>query len=64
MRWLLFLLINVITLLFQLVKRDGVMTVISENLLLKQQLIIVGRPQHRTPALMPVDWRLQLTTLN
>ncbi len=55
MRWFLFLLINVITLLFQLVKRDGVKAVISENLLLKQQLIIVGRSQHRAPALLPIE---------
>ena len=55
MRCFLFLLVNSITLLFQLLRKGGVKAVISENLLLKHQLIIVGRSQQRVPALMPTE---------
>lgn len=55
MRWLLILLINTITLLFQLAKTGGVKAVISENLFLKHQLLIFARSRHRAPTLYPLD---------
>ncbi len=55
MRWLLFLLINTITLLFKLPQRGGVKALISENLLLKHQLLIAGRSRYRAPTLNPLD---------
>ena len=51
MRLLPFLLINTITLLFKLTRTGGVRAVISENLILKHQLLIVSRSRHRAPAL-------------
>ena len=55
MRWLHFLLINTITLLFQLAQKGGVKAIISENLALKQQLLFAGRSRQRTPTLTPLD---------
>ena len=55
MRWLHFLLINTITLLFQLTQKGGVKAIISENLALKQQLLIAGRSRQRAPTLTPLD---------
>ena len=55
MKWLLFLFINFITLLFQLVGKGGVKAIISENLLLKQQLLIINRPRTRAPTLKPTE---------
>jgi len=55
MRWFLFLLINTITLLFKLTQSGGVKAVISENLLLKHQLLIAGRSRQRAPTLNPLD---------
>jgi len=55
MRWLLFLLINAITLLFKLTQKGGVKAIISENLLLKHQLLIAARPWQRAPAFNPLD---------
>ena len=55
MRWLLFLLINAITLLFQLAQKGGVKAIISENLILKHQLLIIGRSRQRAPTLNPLD---------
>ena len=55
MKWFLFLLINTITLLFQLSRTGGAKAVISENLLLKHQLLIASRSRQRAPALKPLD---------
>ena len=55
MKWLLFLLINIITLFFQLAGKGGVRAVISENLLLKQQLFIINRSRKRAPALKTTE---------
>ncbi len=55
MRWLLFLLINTITLLFKLTRTGGVKAVISENLLLKHQLLIADRSRQRAPSMKPCD---------
>ncbi len=55
MRLLLFLLINTITLLFKLTRTGGVRAVLSENLVLKHQLLIISRPRHRAPALNTSD---------
>lgn len=55
MRWLLFLFINTITLLFQSAQKGGVKAVIAENLILKHQLLVVGRSRHRAPTLKPLD---------
>ncbi len=55
MRWLLFLLINTITLLIKLTQTSGVKAVISAYLLLKHQLLIASRSRQRAPALKPLD---------
>ncbi len=55
MRWLLFLLINTITLLFKLSRTGGVKAIISENLLLKHQLLVAARSRQRVSTLKPLD---------
>ncbi len=55
MRLLLLLLINTITMLLKLTRTGGVRAVISENLILKHQLLIVSRSRKRVPALTPAD---------
>jgi putative transposase len=63
MKWLIFLLINIITLLCQIVGKGGLKAVISENLILKQQLLIIHRSRKRAPALKPME-RLMLGWLS
>ena len=55
MRWLLFLLINTITLLIKVSRTGGSKAIISENLLLKHQLLITARSRQRAPNLKPLD---------
>lgn len=55
MRWFLPLIINIITLLFQFIQKGGVKSVISENLLLKQHLLIINCSRQRVPSLNPLD---------
>ncbi|MDA9982608.1 helix-turn-helix domain-containing protein [Gammaproteobacteria bacterium] len=51
--WL--LLIHLVTTAAKLLGPGGVKGAIAENVLLKQQLLVVCRPRHRAPHLLPAD---------
>ncbi|MHB8743942.1 MAG: hypothetical protein ACYC9L_12545 [Sulfuricaulis sp.] len=55
MRSLLFLLIHAFTTLARLLGPGGLKTVLAENLLIKQQLLMMNRSRRRAPALSPAD---------
>ena len=55
MRDVIYLLFNLLTTLAKLIRPGGSRTVIAENLLLKQQLIIHGRARERAPNLSTQD---------
>ena len=55
MRSLLFLLIHAFTTLARLLGPGGLRSVVAENLLLKQQLLVMNRARRRAPALSPMD---------
>jgi len=52
---LLILLVHAITTLARLLGPGGIRSVMAENLLLKQQLLVMKRSRHRASALSPVD---------
>jgi transposase InsO family protein len=49
------LLIHLLTIVAKLLGRGGIKGIIAENLLLKQQLLVVCRPRQRAPNLLPAD---------
>jgi hypothetical protein len=55
MRSLLLLLIHLLTTLAKLLGPGGIKSVLAENLLLKQQFLVINRSRHRAPALSPAD---------
>jgi len=55
MRSFLFLLIQAFTTLARLLGPGGIMSVLAETLLIKQQRLIINRSRHRAPTLSPVD---------
>jgi transposase InsO family protein len=55
MRSFLFLLIHLLTTLAKLLGPGGIKAVLAENLLIKQQLLVIHRSRHRAPALSPID---------
>lgn len=55
MRSLLFLFIYFLTTLAKLLGPGGIRAVLAENLLIKQQLLVINRTRYRAPALSPVD---------
>lgn len=55
MRSILCLAINIITLLLNLCEKGGVKGIVAENLILKQQLLIVSRARQRAPTLKPYE---------
>lgn len=55
MRSLVLLIIHVLVLVAKSLKSGGVKSVIAENLLLKQQLIVLGRTRNKAPNLDPSD---------
>ena len=55
MRQCLFLVINIVTLLFRFAHKGGVKSIVSENLLLKHQLLILNRSRQKAPSLKPID---------
>jgi transposase InsO family protein len=55
MRSLLIFLIHALTTLAQLLGPGGIKAVLAENLLLKQQLLVIKRSRRRAPALSPVE---------
>lgn len=55
MRSLLFLLIDAFTTLARLLGPGGLKAVLAENLLIKQQLLVLNRSRQRAPALVPRD---------
>ncbi len=55
MRLLLLLLIHAFTTLAKLLGPGGIRSVLAENLLIKQQLLVINRSRHRAPALSPAD---------
>ncbi|MHB8533820.1 MAG: hypothetical protein ACYDBW_00025 [Sulfuricaulis sp.] len=55
MRSLLFLLIHLLTTLARRLGPGGIKSVLAENLLLKQQLLVMSRSRRRAPALSPMD---------
>ncbi len=55
MRSFLFLLIHLLTTLAKLLGPGGIKAVLAENLLIKQQLLVINRSRHRAPALSPID---------
>ena len=55
MRSLLFLFIYFLTTLAKLLGPGGIKAVLAENLLIKQQLLVINRTRYRAPALWPVD---------
>ncbi|MHB8743225.1 MAG: transposase [Sulfuricaulis sp.] len=55
MKLLLLLLIHAFTTLARLLGPGGIKSVLAENLLIKQQLLIINRSRHRAPVLSPMD---------
>jgi len=55
MRSFLFLLIQAFTTLARLLGPGGLKAVLAENLLIKQQLLVMNRSRRRSPALSPAD---------
>lgn len=55
MRSLLILLVHALTTLARLLGPGGIRSVLAENLLIKQQLLVINRSRHRAPALSPMD---------
>jgi hypothetical protein len=55
MRPFLFLFIHFLTTLARLLGPGGIKSVLAENLLIKQQLLVIHRSRHRAPALLPGD---------
>ena len=55
MKNVLLLLIDLLTLVVKLLGPGGIKGIIAENLLLKQQLLILCRPRQRVPVLLPSD---------
>jgi len=55
MRDLLLLLIHVLAVLARLAGPGGVRGVVAENVLLKQQLLVLGRARRRAPNLTPLE---------
>ena len=55
MRSLLFLLVHLLATLAKLLGPGGLKAVLAENLLIKQQLLVLNRARHRAPALSPID---------
>ncbi|MGK0260163.1 MAG: putative transposase, partial [Candidatus Azotimanducaceae bacterium] len=55
MRPLVLLFIHLLVLVARSLKSGGVKSVIAENLLLKQQLIVLGRPRNKAPNLQTSD---------
>jgi putative transposase len=55
MRSLLLLLIHAFATLARLLGPGGIKSVLAENLLIKQQLLVINRSRHRAPALSPAD---------
>jgi len=49
------LLIHLLTIVAKLLGRGGIKAIIAENLLLKQQLLVICRPRQRAPNLLPAD---------
>ena len=47
--------VTILTTIAQLVGRGGVKGVVAENLILKQQLIVLNRTRRRAPNLRPID---------
>ncbi|MDH3640354.1 MAG: helix-turn-helix domain-containing protein, partial [Gammaproteobacteria bacterium] len=55
MKNILLLLIHLLTAVAKLLGPGGIKGIIAENLLLKQQLLVVCRPRQRAPNLLPAD---------
>ena len=55
MKNVLVLVIHLMTVVDKLLSPGGIKGIIAENLLLKQQLLVVCRPRQRAPNLLPVD---------
>ena len=55
MRSVLLLIIHLLTVVARLLKTGGVRSVIAENLLLRQQLIVLGRTRNKAPNLKTSD---------
>jgi putative transposase len=55
MKSVLFLFAHFLTTLARLLGPGGIKAVLAENLLIKQQLLVINRSRHRAPALSPVD---------
>ncbi len=55
MRPFLFLLIHLLTTLARLLGPGGIKSVVAENLLMKQQLLVIRRSRRRAPALSPAE---------
>ena len=55
MRPFLFLFIYFLTTLARLLGPGGIKSILAENLLIKQQLLVIHRSRHRAPALSPGD---------
>ena len=55
MRLLLFLVVHAFTTLARLLGPGGIKAVLAENLLIKQQLLVIDRSRHRAPVLLPMD---------
>ncbi len=62
MRILFLVFAHMLATIVKLLRPDGAKTLVSENLLLKQQLLIIERSRKRAPNLTPVD-RLYLGLL-
>ena len=55
MRFLFILLGHLLTTIAKLVRPGGGRAIVAESVLLKQQLLVVGRSRHRTPNFSPLD---------
>ena len=55
MKNVLVLVIHLLTVVAKLLGPGGIKGIIAENLLLKQQLLVVCRPRQRAPNLLPYD---------
>ncbi len=55
MRSLLLLLVHAVTTFARLFGPGGLRSVVAENLLLKQQLLVLNRARCRSPGLLPMD---------
>ena len=55
MKGLLLLLIHLVVVLIRLARPGGVRAVVAENLIMKQQLLVLARTRRRAPNLLPLE---------